>query len=295
MKITESAVVSPNQANLVEEPSKKFAFGQNWQQFLGTITPERIEIAKESILSFFNLKDLKGKTFVDVGCGSGLFSLCAYLLGAKKVVSFDVDTDSIGCCQQLHKRENYPENWEILKLSALDAQGVKALGTFDIVYSFGVLHHTGKMWTAIENATQLVADGGLFFMTIYNKKKGLRGSSYWHWRKKVYVSSPRIVQYMTQGWQWFYFLQNKILRFKNPCRILREYQAKRGMSWKHDMIDWIGGFPYEYATTEELFHGVRRLKPNFQLVNVKGTDGLGTNWLLFQNSALASDNFTEKK
>jgi len=204
------------------------------------------------------------------------------------VVSQDLDTDSVACCQKLHEQENQPDNWQVMHLSVLDQEGIAALGQFDVVYSFGVLHHTGHMWTAIENAMQLVKPGGHFYLTIYNKKRGRRGSRYWLRWKKFYVSSPGFIQKMLQGWQWFYFFQGKLLGLKNPFRILREFKKKRGMSWKHDMIDWIGGYPYEFATSEELFHGVQQRGPDFQLVNLKDTVGLGTNWLLFQRGQIVT-------
>ncbi len=265
-----------------QEPEKKFEFGQNWRQFLSTVTPQRVQIAKDSILSFFNLPNLEGKTFIDVGCGSGLFSRCAYELGASRVVSLDIDDDSVACCQSLHEQAGSPSRWDVLKLSVLDREALLNLGKFDIVYSFGVLHHTGHMWEAIQSASQLVAPGGYFYLTIYNKKKGYRGSRYWERWKRFYVSSPKPIQKLLQYWNILYFAQSKLVRGKNIRRILREYEQKRGMSWKHDMIDWIGGYPYEYATLGELYDFIRKTQPTFHLVNMKPTQDLGTNWVLFR-------------
>ena len=97
------------------------------------------------------MDDLTGKTFLDIGSGSGLFSLAARRLGAK-VHSFDFDSNSYGCTMELRKRYfDGDGNWKVEQGSALDRNYIESLGKFDIVYSWGVLHHTGAMWTALEN------------------------------------------------------------------------------------------------------------------------------------------------
>lgn len=143
---------------------ERFAFGKNWANFIKKMSPERIEIAEESLCNMLDLEDLVGKSFIDVGSGSGLFSLAAKNKGAS-VTSFDFDEDSVWCTKQL--KSNFhtdSKDWNICQGSILDKEFVASLGYHDIVYSWGVLHHTGQMWVGIENSLGLVKKNGLYFI-----------------------------------------------------------------------------------------------------------------------------------
>jgi 2-polyprenyl-6-hydroxyphenyl methylase/3-demethylubiquinone-9 3-methyltransferase len=106
------------------------------------------------------VEDFQGKSFLDIGSGSGLFSLAARRLGAK-VHSFDYDPQSVSCTKEL-KQRYFPNDsdWTIGQGSVLDVDYIKSLGKFDIVYSWGVLHHTGALWQALDNASLPVVDRG---------------------------------------------------------------------------------------------------------------------------------------
>ncbi|MHC4128163.1 MAG: class I SAM-dependent methyltransferase [Planctomycetota bacterium] len=259
-----------------------FAFGKNWQRFLDLFSEERVQTAAESIRDFTGLPDLKGKSFVDIGCGSGLFSYAAHRLGADRLVSFDVDEFSVRCCRHLHERAGAPASWIVRSGSILDEQLVAELGTFDVVYSWGVLHHTGRMWDALRHAGGMVNRSGYFYITIYNNRRGLRGSRSWLRIKRLYNRMPpvgrKFMEYVYIA-NWF---QSRLIRFKNPMKRIRDYQQKRGMNWRTDVTDWVGGYPYEFATVQEVFDFVRKNFPDFLLEGLKSTRGLGTNWFLFR-------------
>src|SRR5579872_985738 len=146
----------------------RFQFGANWLRFLTTLDDSRVAIAETSLCDRLEVSDLKAKRFLDVGSGSGLFSLAARRLGAQ-VVSFDFDPQSVASTSEL-KRRYFPDDadWQICEGSVLDRAFLKTLGAFDVVYSWGVLHHTGQMWTAIRNAIERVNAGGTLFLAIYN-------------------------------------------------------------------------------------------------------------------------------
>jgi 2-polyprenyl-6-hydroxyphenyl methylase/3-demethylubiquinone-9 3-methyltransferase len=76
---------------------KRFRFGKNWSSFLKTINEERIIEAENSLKKMLGINDLKDKDFLDIGSDSGLFSLAAMRLGARRVYSFDYDPDSVAC------------------------------------------------------------------------------------------------------------------------------------------------------------------------------------------------------
>lgn len=260
-----------------------FSFGKNWQAFLGKIDETRIENAELSICEFLGCNNLKGKSFADVGCGSGLFSYVAYRLGADRIVSFDVDPFSVQCCRELTKKANEPSNWRVDTGSILDDDYITRLGKFDVVYAWGSLHHTGQMWKAIRNAASLVSTGGRLWIAIYNDA-GHR-SHFWLSIKKLYNSLPSIGKYFME---WSYILCHTILRnpFKYPkiYKHIKTYKQRRGMSWRTDINDWLGGYPYEFATVEAIFKYMKENFPNFTLLNIKTTNLLGNNQYLFKNT-----------
>lgn len=256
----------------------RFEFGKNWQSFLSTLTDERIQIAEASIKEMLSIDNLNGRSVLDIGSGSGLFSLSARNLGAT-VHSFDYDPTSVACTQTLRSRyfPNDP-NWVIEEGSILDKNFLKSLGTFDVVYSWGVLHHTGKMWSAIENATSFVKKNGALFIAIYNDQG--RKSRFWRRVKELYCSGfpgKATVSCLFIPYFFSRALLSSVLRKEN---VFAGYKKKRGMSITHDWFDWLGGFPFEVATVEEVFHFLQ--EKGFLLYNIKTANGaLSNNQFVF--------------
>jgi SAM-dependent methyltransferase len=260
-----------------------FAFGENWARFLTALSEERIEFATRSVSTLL-ARDLRDKTFIDIGSGSGLFSLAARRLGAR-VYSFDRDPRSVACTRELRQRF-FPrdEGWTVEEGSVLDEGYLATLGHFDVVFSWGVLHHTGKMWTAIENAGRLVRAGGLFVIGIYNFRGGRRGTATWARLKRWYCRAPRWQQL---AWETVYLawdVASYAAVGRNPIKMIREYQSRRGMSWRRDAVDWLGGYPYEAATPGEILEFVRR-KLDFELVKQNIDCQLGVSEFLFESPA----------
>jgi 2-polyprenyl-6-hydroxyphenyl methylase/3-demethylubiquinone-9 3-methyltransferase len=258
----------------------RFAFGANWAHFLTTLDEMRIAEAENSLRDMLGVIDLHGRSFLDIGCGSGLFSLAARRLGAQ-VHSFDFDSKSVACAQEL-KRRFFPEDdaWYVGQGSVLDREYIGRLGQFDVVYSWGVLHHTGSMWLAIENAISRVATPrGTLFIAIYNDQ-GWK-SHVWWFVKLIYNRLPHLLKKP-------FFIAVSVLvhalvivkysiKLKPMIAIapLLSDRRERGMSARHDAIDWIGGFPYEFAKFDILANYLEAR--GFELTKYRRHDSQGCN------------------
>lgn len=261
-----------------------FSFGENWKKFLSKFNRKRLKLAKKSLGDFTGLKSLKGMVFVDIGCGSGLFSLAAAELGAKKVVSVDIDDSSIACTSFLRKKFGYSKaRWNIRKGSALDRKFLASLPRADLLYSWGVLHHTGRMYEALGNVSPLVQKGGLFYVAIYNDFRGLPFSSKaWVRIKRFYSRRGRVVRWIMRRLYAGVIIAGLIAYRRNPISYIRNYgrHSVRGMDFFVDVEDWMGGYPYEYATTGQIkaFFAKRGL----ELENIRTTTREGCNEFLFR-------------
>ncbi|HYW71430.1 MAG TPA: class I SAM-dependent methyltransferase [Pyrinomonadaceae bacterium] len=226
---------------------QRFQFGKNWQRFLLNVGEAQIRDAEASLPKMLDLPSLAGLSFLDIGSGSGIFSLAAMRLGARRVHSFDFDPDSVACAREL-KGRFYPqeEGWVIERGNALDADYLRGLGQWDVVYSWGVLHHTGSMWQALENVAGNVAKGGYLFISLYNDQGTL--SSFWK-RVKMFYNRGPVARFLMLLWYVPVFICGSfisdLLHLRNPLR--RYLNAGRGMSIVYDWLDWLGGYPFEVA------------------------------------------------
>ena len=226
--------------------NRRFRFGANWRSFARTIDESRVHEARLSLSS--RLGEIGGLRFLDAGCGSGLFSLAALQLGAMHVRSFDLDPESVEVALSLkHRFASEAENWTVERGDVLNRAYLETLGEWDVVYCWGVLHHTGDLWNGAENVARLVAPGGHLFVSIYNDQ-GIK-SVRWARVKRAYQRLPHlfrpvyVVLVMAPA-------ELRIARDEGARAYIgawRSYKTQRGMSRWHDLVDWVGGYPYEVA------------------------------------------------
>lgn len=221
---------------------ERFRFGENWQAFLALLDEDRIAQAERSLTGMLRSPTLEGRSFLDIGSGSGLFSLAARRLGAT-VFSLDYDPRSVECTEAV-KARFFPGDarWQVARGSVLDPAFMGRLPPYDVVYSWGVLHHTGRMDEALDNAVERVADGGLLYIALYRKTWLC---PFWKAEKRLYCASPPSVQ---RAFRAAYRATIGVAyRVTHPGQV-----PPRGMDEDRDLHDWLGGYPYESITPRAL-------------------------------------------
>jgi SAM-dependent methyltransferase len=272
-------------ALLAGDAQPRFAFGENWLRFLERVDDARLGAAETSLRKALRVDDLAGVSFLDAGSGSGLFSLAAVRLGAARVHSFDFDPDSVACTERIRELHALTcERWTVERGDLTDQGYCASLGSFDAVYCFGVVHHTGAMWTALDNLVGTVAPGGLLYLSVYNHQG--RASARWMRVKRLYNRLPARLRPLYAGVVWLPFEAREAAStaIRDPRAYLRTWTDRdRGMSRWHDIVDWIGGYPFEVAKPDEVFDRCRR--HGLELVALATVGGsLACNEFLFRRA-----------
>lgn len=211
----------------------RFAFGDNWSDYAKTADGKALDEATAGLTRLLpDGFDPVGKSFLDIGCGSGLHSVAAHRLGFAPITAVDYDENSVSTTKALASRFNAP-----IACLQDDILNSKISGQFDVVYSWGVLHHTGDMANAIKNARLLVKSGGTFIIAIYLRTQFC---GMWKVIKRTYSAGGPLRQRPMAA---IYIAALKARGLGNVGR-------DRGMTFYHDAIDWLGGYPYESAYPE---------------------------------------------
>lgn len=247
-KLKSAALEQNIEKNECHDVETHFAFGENWSDYAAHISDQKIKQAEDGLLKLISASQLQGKTFLDIGCGSGLHSLAALKNGVASATCLDIDPMSVQTAQSVLGKFHDGKNYSIVTHNILEKEGFSE-GPFDIVYSWGVLHHSGAMWSAVEAAAKYVSPEGLFVIALY-KKSPLCG--FWAFEKKIYTALPKWARILPDMLYAGALLSVKFLRGDNPVTYVREYHTRRGMRFMNDVRDWMGGYPYESASADEV-------------------------------------------
>ena len=261
-----------------------FEFGQNWADFSRKLTETHLAHAVASLHRLLP-EGLDGRSFLDIGCGSGLSSVAAARLGAARIEASDIDENSARTAEHVLARFA-PDVPRRVRVASVFDLSPGSEGLFDVVHSWGVLHHTGDMRRAVKVALSLVKPGGLFVVALYNKTTLCRA---WTVEKRIYSRAPGLVQKLMQaGFVALALPAKALMARRTPFAVIREYQSNRGMNYWNDVHDWLGGYPYESASPAEVdaMVGPDFVRERAFLVSARlGLFGAGCNELVYRRRA----------
>jgi len=270
----------PMGARMLRE--ERFGFGKNWKNFVEkNFSDERVKVSQDRLLEFLHLPDLRGLSVLDIGCGSGLHSYAALRAGAKSVHGFDYDERSVEASRFVHAQAGAPANWTIQQGSVLDEIFMRSLGTFDVVYSWGVLHHTGDVWKAIRNASLAVKEGGYFYIALYSSdvQKPPYTAEFWLDVKRDYLKSSWVGK---RRWEWWYIynlmIERDLKKLPEFFERRAKYKENRGMELMTDIRDWLGGWPMEFCRDNDVKQFCEA-ELGFKLVNIDAGKHANTEFL----------------
>ena len=278
----------------------RYHFGKNWQKYLRHFTDERVSTAINCLQSL--TRDIKNRSFLDIGCGSGLHSLAALRAGAREITSFDYDYDAVAATTSLWEKEGRPKHWTILQGSVLDANFMQLLPKADIVYSWGVLHHTGNVWQSIRNASTAMHNDSLFCIALYSASiyenaqiYGCPSPHEWIKIKQNYNCASSLgKKIMEYAYAAGYYsggisLRNLPQNMQRLFNQIRNYGKQRGMEYWTDIRDWLGGLPMEFVRE---FDCAKLCINELNLKLVKLNTGEGNTEYVFQKENAATQ-YTE--
>jgi len=253
--------MNDNEFETMSDGEGKFSFGINWTDFARNKVDENIVTTHVNdtlshllrLPGFLSAKPLEGKRVLDIGCGSGLSSLSFYKNGCRDITSFDINEDSVRATNIIKEKFCDDESglrWSIDEGNILDEGLVSRLRSqekYDLIYSWGVLHHTGDMKKAIDNTLSLCKSGSVLWMALYIKMDQEDGEEMYQNDLKLKIKFNEASEETKKE-----MIIERLKRVFNgsPAAWTQPYD-NRGMTPINDVTDWLGGYPYEVARAKD--------------------------------------------
>jgi ubiquinone biosynthesis O-methyltransferase len=174
---------------------------------------------------FYNPKEVKGKTVLDAGCGTGVFSIIFARNGAAKVTGIDISPGSLDTARSLKKKFGLA-NAEFRQQDMLRLPFASA--SFDIVWAWGTVHHTTDPLGAIAELIRVLKPGGSLFLAIYK-----RTNVTWVHEivRKTMIRTPR--------WSWNSLAKAGALALSPIVFLFKKRQkSRKGEKLSELILDW---------------------------------------------------------
>jgi SAM-dependent methyltransferase len=254
------------------------SFGFQWQLYARTQLDDASSQRSERAFrrrTGFRPEDLAGKLVLDVGCGMGRFAEVATRWGAH-VVGIDLSLASEVAAKNLAERTATIFQADVFKLPF-------APGSFDYIYSIGVLHHTPDCEKAFMGLPKLLKPGGQIAIWLY--------SAYNPWyrmsdvyRKVTKRMKPQTLHKFCRLVVPLYGLHQGLKKIPLVGRLASSSLAwlvpmshNKDATWRVlDTFDWYSPWYQSKHTYEEVFRwfedcGLQDLKVIEQPIAVRGT------------------------
>jgi 2-polyprenyl-3-methyl-5-hydroxy-6-metoxy-1,4-benzoquinol methylase len=169
----------------------------------------RKDMYERFVFTIEHCEPIKGRTFLDVGCGNALYSLELARKGAAKVVGIDISEVMIGLCKQSAENENLTDRCTFIQTDLLD---YKPESNFDVSFGIGLFDYISDPLPVLKRMREVSTDKAIMAFP-----------RLWTWRAPV-----RKVRLARKGCDVFFYSKAKIEKLLRDAGFSRQEIVKVG-------------------------------------------------------------------
>jgi 2-polyprenyl-3-methyl-5-hydroxy-6-metoxy-1,4-benzoquinol methylase len=151
----------------------------------------RKDMYERFVFTIKNCEPIQDRTFLDVGCGNGLYSLELARKGARKVLGLDISEIMIGLCKEASEKENLEHSCQFIQTDLLAYQGDEK---FDVSFGIGLFDYIRDPLPVLKKMRELTTDKAI-----------LAFPRFWTWRAPV-----RKVRLNARGCEVFFYTKPRL-------------------------------------------------------------------------------------